>query len=168
MLFRSTIWPLSREDDDNKPITKHRASSLCVAATTTEIARLLALPAKIGEEPLHRSDIAVLVRTHSQARIVETAMREAGIASVRHSQESVYQTHEAVELERVLIAILEPNREARVRAALLTDFWGMDAASLQSFSSLELSWDARLAGFHHYHELWRTHGFMRRSEEHTS
>ena len=163
-----TIWPLSREDDDNKPIAKHRASSLCVAATTTEIARLLALPAKIGEEPLHRSDIAVLVRTHSQARIVETAMREAGIASVRHSQESVYQTHEAVELERVLIAILEPNREARVRAALLTDFWGMDAASLQSFSSLELSWDARLAGFHHYHELWRTHGFMRMFREWTA
>ena len=163
-----TIWPLSREDDDNKPIAKHRAGSLCVAATTTEITRLLALPAKIGEEPLHRSDIAVLVRTHSQARIVETAMREAGIASVRHSQESVYQTHEAVELERVLIAILEPNREARVRAALLTDFWGMDAASLQSFSSLELAWDARLAGFHHYHELWRTHGFMRMFREWTA
>ena len=155
-----TIWSLSRKDDDNKPIAKHRASSLCVTATTTEIARLLALPAKIGEEPIHPSDIAVLVRTHVQARIVETAMREAGIASVRHSQESVYQTHEAVELERVLIAILEPNREARVRAALLTDFWGMDAGSLQSFSALESAWDARLADFHHYHQLWRTHGFM--------
>ena len=158
------IWPLSREDD-NKPIAKHRAGSLCAAASATEIARLLAIPAKIGDEPLRPSNIAVLVRTHSQARIVETAMREAGIASVRHSQESVYQTHEAVELERVLIAILEPNREARVRAALLTDFWGMDAASLQSFSSLELAWDTRLAGFHHYHELWRTHGFMRMFRE---
>ena len=140
---------MSRKDDDNKPIAKHRASSLCVTATTTEIARLLALPAKISEEPIQPSDIAVLVRTHVQAQIVETAMREAGIASVRHSQESVYQTHEAVELERVLIAILEPNREARVRAALLTDVWGMDARSLQSYSALESAWDARLAGFHH-------------------
>ena len=44
----------------------------------------------------------------------------------------------------------------------------MDAAALQSFSALESAWDVRLADIHHYHRLWRTHGFMRMFREWTA
>ncbi len=63
------------------------------------------------------------------------ALAAFGVGSVELSQASVYHTDDAEELERVLLAIAEPLRERRVKAALATTAMGRDAAAL-----------ARLAG----------------------
>ena len=158
------IWKLDR-DDSGKPIPKYQAGSRCAAATASEIGRLLAMPARIDDTPLKPGDIAVLVRTHAEATTVEDALYSAGIPSVRQSQNSVYRTGEAQQLERLLIAIIQPGRESLVRAALLTDLMGGDGTLLYSLAATERDWEAYVVRFHRYQDLWRDHGFMRMFRE---
>jgi exodeoxyribonuclease V beta subunit len=150
--------------DNGKPCTKDRAAALATQATAAEIARLLTLSAegkaRIGENALTGGDIAVLVRTHRQGRMIREALGRLGIPSVQHSQDSVYASHEALELERVLLAVAEPLREPLVRAALSTDMLGVGAAELLALERDPLAWEARRARFDDYHALWRGRGFM--------
>ena len=158
------MWTLGREES-GKPIPKYRAGEQCAAATAGEIGRLLALPAQIDGAPVEPGDIAVLVRTHAEATTIEEALLGAGIPSVRQSQYSVYQTHEAEELERLLIAVIQPARESLVRAALLTDLMGGDGNRLHELAAAEGDWEECMVRFHRYQGLWRDHGFMRMFRE---
>jgi exodeoxyribonuclease V beta subunit len=64
-----------------------------------EIARLLELgrrgSARIGPDCLAGGDLAVLVRTHQEAFLVQEELRRLNIACVYYSQESVYTSDEA-------------------------------------------------------------------------
>src|SRR5690606_5052298 len=123
------LWFWLLEPDGEKAWAKTKATERIAAATATEIVRLLNLGlgggARIGaDRALEGGDIAVLVRTHRQAEIVKRALRAVGVASVEYSQASVFESREALELERVLMAVAEPGREALVRAALATEMLG--------------------------------------------
>ena len=50
------------------------------------------------------------------------------IGSVELSQASVFQSPDAEEVERVLIAINQPSRDTLLRGALATEMMGCDAA----------------------------------------
>ncbi len=153
------IWPILRQSSD-KPVPKYRATDTCAEAVAAETVRLLSMPAKLGDRPLAPSDIAILVRTHHEGRAVEEALRDVQVPTVRLAQESVYATEEAMELERVLVAVAQPAREPLVRAALLTDLLGYDVDDISSLSQGGQPWDDRLETFHRYHERWRDAGFM--------
>ncbi|MBA2320144.1 MAG: hypothetical protein H0V89_03225 [Deltaproteobacteria bacterium] len=73
---------------------------------------------------LRRRDIAVLVHTHREGERIQEALRARGIASVRHSQSDVLLSSEAGELARLLAAVLEPQRRARVGTALAGSLLG--------------------------------------------
>jgi exodeoxyribonuclease V beta subunit len=133
-------------------------------ATAVEIARLLRMAAQdralIAERRLCGSDIAVLVRTHDQALRIAQALRVYGIASVRSSQQSVYDTQEAEQLQRLLIALLEPHRGRLLRAALATPMLGWNGAAIDELNrkdSLQNSLFDRFLGYHH---SWRENGFI--------
>jgi exodeoxyribonuclease V beta subunit len=153
------IWPVLRQGSD-KPVPKYHATDTCAEAVAAETARLLSMPAKLGDRPLVPSDIAILVRTHHEGRAVEEALRDVRVPTVRLAQESVYATEEAMELERILAAVAQPTKEPLVRAALLTDLLGCNADDISSQSQGGRPWDDRLEMFHRYHERWRKDGFM--------
>jgi exodeoxyribonuclease V beta subunit len=135
-----------------------------VAATAGEIVRLL----KLGEtgdlsvdgRRLDGGDVAVLVRTHAQARLMAQALRDLGVNCVRIAQESVFHTPEAEQLERMLMALVEPRREPLVRAALATDLLGWDGAGIDALNRDDRRQSELLETFHAYHRCWRDEGFI--------
>jgi exodeoxyribonuclease V beta subunit len=93
------IWLVEPEGD--RPVAKGAASERAARATAAEIARLLNLgargQARIGERPqaedgraLTGGDIAVLVRSHWQGRLVRDHLLRLGVPSVQHADDSVF------------------------------------------------------------------------------
>ena len=130
--------------EDGKFWTKERAGPVVAVATAREIARLLRLAASgdavIGDALLTGADIAVLVRTRAQGRLMADALREHGVRSVEIDDGSVFDTREAEHLERLLWALAEPGRGRRVRGALAGDLFGLDASELLAIGEDETAW----------------------------
>lgn len=154
--------------DQGKPWSKGDGNQLAAQATATEITRLLNLAAQGKarltdggfERSLSGGDIAVLVPSHRQGRLIQEALMQRGVASVRQGQDNVFATTEAMELERVLLAIAEPQREARITSALASELMGMDGAGIFALKSTESAWERLLEDYARYRELWQGHGFM--------
>jgi exodeoxyribonuclease V beta subunit len=105
-------------------------------------------------------DIAVIVRTHRQARMMQAALRECGIVSVMRSDESVFASVEAEEVRILVTALAEPGRESLVRAALVTPLFGLNGSDIARLNDDENAWVERLQQFREYHRLWQERGFM--------
>ncbi|MET0049689.1 MAG: exodeoxyribonuclease V subunit beta [Candidatus Thiodiazotropha sp.] len=133
-------------------------------ATAAEIVKLLsgtsATPLRIGGRPIRGSDIAVLVRTHRQGDLLARALRDRGVFSVSSSQCSVYDTPEAEALERVLLAIREPHREALVRTALATALLGWNGEAIDALNTDESSQSRIIQQFFEHHQTWSSQGFI--------
>ncbi len=158
------IWRMPA-NEEGKAQDVGSAEEIAARATAAEIARLLNLAAdgraQLGERALAGGDIAVLVRTHGQGRTVRDALIRLGVPSVQHSQDDVFMTREAEELERVLMAVVEPGRELLVRAALATDLVGLSGSELHALAEDERAWVSWIERFHELHAAWRDQGFIR-------
>ena len=152
--------------------------------TAREIARLLqagadglagfASPVRPDEQHVHAdqgdsrrvsgvrpADIAVLVNSGREADAVRKALRAQGIRSVYLSEdESVYASPVVPALLRWLQAAAEPANGRLLRAALGTALCGLDALQLERLVHDELHWEARVAQFQRYREIWRSQGVL--------
>jgi exodeoxyribonuclease V beta subunit len=150
---------------ENKPITKTWAKQQIPFSVGYEIARLLTLGQKehafIGEKPLAAGDIAILVRTNAQALQMQKVLRHLHIPSVLYSRESLFASHEIMEIERVLLAIAEPSHEALIKAALTTDLIGLSGSALYQRLNNEREWENDLKRFQDYHAIWQNIGFIK-------
>ncbi len=150
---------------ENKPITKTWAKQQIPFSVGYEIARLLMLGQKeqafIGDKPLAAGDIAILVRTNAQALQMQKVLRRLLIPSVLYSRESLFTSHEILEIERVLLAIAEPSHDAFIKAALTTDLIGMSGSELHQLLDNEREWENHLKRFQDYHALWQNRGFIK-------
>jgi len=157
--------------DSEKAMAKKELTAIAAEVTSDEIARLLNSSqqgdAVLGDEtceqsrPLSGGDIAVLVRNHRQANEIQQRLQQRGINSVQQGRENVFLSKEALILQRVLLAIAQPNNEARITAALATPLWGLNAAELLALQYDEEKWIEQTELFYEYHQLWLKHGFMR-------
>ena len=117
-------------------------------------------------DPAHRrpvkpADMAVLVNDGQEARAIRRALRAQGIRSVYLSDsESVFATPVVGELLFWLQACAEPGNARAVRAALGTSLCGLDAQSLLRLSQDELYWEAQVARFMQYRDIWRRQGVL--------
>ncbi|MCC6610569.1 MAG: exodeoxyribonuclease V subunit beta [Burkholderiales bacterium] len=161
-----TVWRVPRDEDATKDAVRERIAR----AVAEDIARLLersraerALIELPGERPrpLAGGDIAVLVGTHREGDIVRKALAAAGLTSVTYGADSVFASHEAIELERVLVAAADLGSEPRLRAALATDFFGLDAEALARLAADGAEWEGWVERFRAYHTLAREDGFAR-------
>jgi len=78
-------------------------------------------------------DIAVLVRKNKQARAMQAALRRRGVPSVIAAAGSVFESEEALWLERwleALVSIDEASREGPARALAVTPLFGWRATDL--------------------------------------
>lgn len=156
------VWWL--EPDGDQPLGKGVASERAARATAVEIARLLNLGARgqagIGEQPLAGGDIAVLVRSHYQGRMIHAELLRLRVPCVQQVDASVFASEEARQLDWLLAAVLEPGREDRVRAALASDLFGLSGETLYHLRDDEQAWARWLETFQGYRQQWREQGFM--------
>lgn len=161
-LIRTTKRP--DQEERGKLLSKETAGRLILLDLAAEIGRLLALgrtgAARLGDVPLAAGDIAVLVRTNRQARQVQEALAEMGIASVLNSSESLFASREAVEVGVLLRAVAECTSSRRLRAALATRLLAVEARELDLLRE-ETVFDAWYERFRAYHDLWESSGFTR-------
>ena len=161
------IWFLEAKKvvNSGKPISKALAGQLIPGAVASEISRLLALGrkglARLGKKSLTEGDVAVLVRTNAQARLVQEALAELNIPGVLFSTGNLFDSHEALEMERVLLAVSDPKNERHIRAALTTDMMGLRGEDLDVLMNDETGWEEWIARFRMYHDLWNERGFVR-------
>ena len=155
------LWLLPRPPQ-GKPLAKKDANPVVAGATANEVARLLECGARgeaaIGDRPLTGADVAVLVRTREQGRQMAAALRERGVRSIEIDDGSVFHTREAEQLERLLWALADPGREARVRGALAGDLFGLDAGALLALGDDEEAWSAWTARLADWRSHWESRG----------
>ncbi len=152
-------------EEGKKPITKTKAHELIPGAVAAEISRLLNggenRKCTVDGRPLRAEDIAVLVRTNREARMMQDALSLLNIPGVLFSTENIFSSHEAMELERLLTGIAESDNENLIRGALATDIMGVSGEELDHLLEDETGWERRLIAFREYHELWNKRGFIR-------
>lgn len=159
------VWMLPHgESIRSKSGAQRDATEACAA----EIVRLLRGAQQgevtVGGKPLSPGEIAVLVQTHRQGSLVKRVLAAWGVGSVELAQASVFGSLDAEQIERVLAAIDTPGDLRRLRAALATDWLGLDAAALWRLEHADsadaasdaMSWVER---FSRYRALWHERGF---------
>ncbi|WP_421148985.1 exodeoxyribonuclease V subunit beta [Aeromonas dhakensis] len=134
-------------------------------ATAAEIHRLLTLAregkALIGETPVKAGDIAVLVRTGAEGKLVQQELARLAIASVYLSnRESVLEQVEAREILLILHACQNPSEERSLRAALATGLLDLDAKALDELASDERAWESAVQEFMEYRKVWHKRGVL--------
>jgi exodeoxyribonuclease V beta subunit len=161
------MWFLGASDASapGKPVSKTVARDRIAEAVAAEISRLLKLAkakrAILGGRPLSEGDMAVMVRRNDEATLMQEALSTLRIPSVLYTTRNLFDSHEAMETERVLAALVEPSNEILSRAALATDMMGYGGEGLDALMEDEENWEARLMQFRRYHELWQERGFIR-------
>lgn len=105
-------------------------------------------------------DIAILVRTHSEAKELKSMLIENGVPGVIQSRESVFRSNEMYEINILLQAIAEPNDSGKVLAALSTNIMGMNAHDILKLEENDNLWSEILLKFELYRLLWETKGFI--------
>jgi len=160
------LWFLdaSKVAEPGKAMNKAQARELISRAVADEISRLISLgrsnKALLRKNPLREGNIAVLVRTHYEAHTMQKTLSALNIPSVLYTTENLFDSHEALEMERVMAGINEPNNDGLLKAALTTDMMGVKGEELDELIQDEAGWEEWLVKFRHYHDLWGNHGFI--------
>lgn len=162
------LWFLTADRFENagNVIRKPEAQASIAETVASEISRLLNLSkngqATITGNPLEAGQIAVLVRRNSEAGLLQKALTALRIPSVLYSTENIFDTSEAMEMERLLAGLVEPDNERLLKAALATEMMGIRGEQLEQMQiGDEGEWERWLIAFKRYHELWGAGGFIR-------
>jgi len=151
---------LTRKGLIRVPAARKIAAKDCAA----EIARILALSkqgkATLGDRAVQAGDIAVLVRTHAEGEIVQAALRRVGITGATLSQDSVFKSNEAGDIQTILQAVMEPYNERRLRAALATELFGWSAREILELEQRPSALEEIQERFYYTRNLWQTRGFL--------
>ncbi|MFO7667245.1 MAG: exodeoxyribonuclease V subunit beta [Desulfobacterales bacterium] len=156
-----TLWHLFSDEytENNKSIKKDVAEKVISESIASEILHLLERD-NGAEENIRAGEIAILVRTNNQAQKVKTSLSKRRIPSVIYSIDNIFDSHEAMELERFLEAVSDPSDMKNIRSALVTDILGTSGEELDIADLDPLTWDEQQAVFTECHYLWNKHGFI--------
>jgi exodeoxyribonuclease V beta subunit len=165
------FWVYPRTDQ-SVAVNKGEACRMIVRTVAAEIARLLDGSGEIidrkGRRGLAAGDIAVLVKAHYQADLVQEALWDLGIPSVQHGSSTIFESREALDLLRILRAANEPTRERLVREALLTGTMGISANQVAGYleeTADDSAWEEWLLRFRSLQEAARTGGVITLTEQ---
>ncbi len=154
-----TIWYLDSRghSDQNKPINKTDAVRLIAAAVAEEICRLVTAK----PDSTQPGDIAVLVRTNRQARQIKKRLSAKGLPSVLYSTGNIFDSREAMQIEKILLSISEPDNPGYLKAALAMDMMGARGEDLLPAALGTRQWQCRRTGWREYFQVWQQSGFIR-------
>lgn len=140
------------------PKSRQLAAEACVSEIRTVLEEARAGNAQIDGKPVAPGDIAVLVRSHAEATLMQSALAAVGIPAVAAGKRSLFDTEQAQELLAVFEALLQPGDEGRLRAALSTQLLGLDATGIARLD-LDDGWRStqQLLALQ-WRERWQRHG----------
>jgi len=144
---------ISSPEDKAKP-NQDRLSELVSHSLGSDIAALHEAGASLGKHDVRYSDMAVLVRKHSQAEKVQSVLRERGIRSIVQSEQNVFASPEARELQQFLQGVIDPRRDTLLKAALATTLIGFDAQRLFALDLDDQERQAWLDCFSVWRQQW--------------
>ncbi len=153
---------------DDRPAWKSVESRAIATRACVEAIRGALRDGRSGRALIHgkrvqAADIAVLVRSHREATSMRVALAEAGIPAVAAGKQSVFGTEQALELATLFAALLRPDDEGRLRAALATVLIGLSADAIARLdedpdnpeSNAHRDWQLRALA---WRERWERHG----------
>lgn len=165
-------FPPEEEDDKGKPkpLAMTRYRELAAHSTASQISEWLIAAAqnKAGfgtggqiQQSLKPADIAILVRTGTEAKAIRKALQERQIASVYLSdRESLFSSQEAQDLLHWLHACANPLDERLVKAALGTNSLAIPLERLAHWQVDELAWEEQMQHFQRLHWTWQRQGVL--------
>ena len=158
-----TLWYFGADKNANtgKPLSKTEAVPLIARAVSNEISRLISEDKNNLPHGINAKDIAVLVRTNRQAQIIKKNLSLKSIPSVLYHTGNIFHTHEAMEMEKILLSIAEPGNERAFNAAVVTDIFGVFGEDLDSVNREPFCLEAKSSRFREYFRLWTRCGFIR-------
>ncbi|MCJ7829981.1 MAG: UvrD-helicase domain-containing protein, partial [Desulfobacterales bacterium] len=154
-----TLWFLPSEGQ--RPMGKTEAVQRISRAVAEEIGRLLVAPAAATGAGVQAGEIAVLVRTNRQANLIKRCLTDLRLPAVLHSAGCVFDSPEALEVERVLASLVDPGDERRFRTALTTSLLGARADVLDGEAEESMFLETRREAFRTYSQVWHRRGFIR-------
>ncbi len=138
------------------PVSKVRKEiSIAVA---NEILTLIQGKYSIDGERLTQKDVAVLVRTHDQALLIQQALSQKGLSSIIKSKQSVFHSPESGDLHLILSAILNPMFESGIRAALATEALGFSGQQILELHEDDPKWEKEYQKFIELLDIWKRKG----------
>ncbi len=156
------LWQLPESGSKTGYWTSGKAAEEIRSAVVNEVVELLT--GDYALQPTNRAlqpkDIAILVRTNTQARDYQAALRLAGVPSVLNSTESVFASQEAGDLYCLLQAVAHPGDSGLLKQALTLDWFGLDGQTLYRLSNNEIELDAWMSRFLSYFQDWQKTGLM--------
>ena len=160
------LWHLKNANDDAVTVSTGSYRENMAACCAAEIAFLLS-DTRSGfykdtqMQALRPRDIAILVRSRTEADDIRSALQQQGLASVYLSdRESVFDSAEAADLLYWLSACAEPANERKLRAALATVSLDLPITQLQRMLDDEFFWEEKTALFRRLQQVWRTQGVL--------
>ena len=162
---------LDRQSDEQPGWTAGAAHEQMMRWTVGEIARLIdnknrvmiarqESEGSVAQSQLRPADIAILVRSNSQAEAYHDALSRVSIPSVVASKTSVFQTLECRTLLLVLRAVAAPGDIGVVKGALSSEWFGLSGDYFVLLDSDETLLGQWLERCQHYHQLWQEQGFL--------
>lgn len=127
-----------------------------------EIIRLMA-QATLGGRAVKASDIAILVRSTTEARIVQQQLRQAGLGAVFLSnKQSLFDSPQAHDVYRVLDGIWHWDNQSRLAAALSSPLLGYQHGELVALLHHEDDsiWEALIEQVQQLRQMWQQRGVM--------
>ncbi|UUM30001.1 exodeoxyribonuclease V subunit beta [Vibrio japonicus] len=161
-----TYW---LQEADEKPLPKGDYLKEMAKATASQIQEILTasqdqqayFESDKGKHEIQAGDIAVLVRTGSEGRMVKEALAKQGIASVYLSnRDSVFTSTVAQDVQRLLQAVLTPENDRALRASLASELFALDAGKLDKLNNDENEWENAINEFKEYRRLWVQRGVL--------
>ncbi len=156
------LWQLPESGSKTGYWTAGKAAEEIRCAVVNEVVDLLTNGYSLqpADRALQPKDIAILVRTNTQARDYQAALRAAGVPSVLNSTESVFASQEAADLHALLQAVAHPGDMALLKQALTLDWFDLDGQALYQLINNETALDAWMSRFLGYYQDWQQTGLM--------
>lgn len=162
------LWCLEPNPDDasgywGSGVARH----VLRVSVVNEIIELLAdgTGARLGKSlettrAMRAQDIAILVRGNEEAANYQAALQQAGIAAVINSKQSVFESEEAVHLQQLLSALIQPANISRVRQALALPWFGLDGQAFDALCRDDQQLQQYVSDFQQFQQRWLEHGLM--------
>jgi exodeoxyribonuclease V beta subunit len=112
-------------------------------------------------QPIRPGDIALLVRSHTEATMLQNNLNAAGLSSVFLSaRANVFHSHEAQQLYQLLTGIWKYENDRLFVAALASNWLQLSIAELDELQHNEFQWVHWQSKFDNWRSQWQRSGLM--------
>lgn len=142
---------------DGKPLKKDRIEESLALACVSDVLSLLLRQEELG---LKSSDIAILVRTRSEAAYIKTNLASAGIRASYDVRQSVFDSPEASAALYLLEAVSEPRNETKIKRCIVEIMFGYTDQQFESLYTDQSALGSLISSFETLNQIWVKQGVL--------